>query len=92
MKALCLKQSGSCVLEACSLLKSLLKRNFPYETFSSNFLRRRSFEALRVAICEGLCIQQGLFYQQLRKNLMTIAGASRIAALKKFRNSSLEMF
>ena len=31
-------------------------------------------------------------YQRLTKNLMTIAVANRIALLKKFRNSPLEMF
>ena len=41
-------------------LAALLKRNFPYETFSSNFLRSRSFKVLRVVTCEGLRIQQGL--------------------------------
>ena len=30
-------------------LTALLKRNFPFETFFSEFLRSRSFEVLRVA-------------------------------------------
>ena len=71
-------------------LKALLKRNFLYETFSSKFLRSHSFEVFWVASCERPYNKATL--SKVNRNLMTIAGANRIFALKKFRNSPSQMF
>ena len=71
-------------------LAALLKRKFLFETFSSKFLRSHSFEDLWVASCERLYNEATL--QRLTKNLMSFAGANRIFALKKFRNSPSQMF
>ena len=71
-------------------LAALLKRKFLFETFSSKFLRSHSFEDLWVGSCERLYNEATL--QRLTKNLMSFAGANRIFALKKFRNSPSQMF
>ena len=43
-------------------LAALIKRNFLYETFSSNFLRSRSFDVLRAAICDLSKIYERCMY------------------------------
>ena len=43
-------------------LAALIKRNFVYETFSSNFLRSRSFDVLRAAISDLSKIYERCMY------------------------------
>ena len=71
-------------------LAALSKRNFPYETFSSNFLRSRPLETLWVANVKDYTAR--LYCQWLTMNLTTCTGANKIAALKKSRNNPSEMF
>ena len=69
-------------------LAAILKKNFFYEIFSRKFLRSHSFEVLWVASCKRLYNKVTL----LTKNLITFTDTNRIFALKKFRNSSSQMF
>ena len=59
-------------------LAASVKRNFPFETYFSKFLRSCSFEVLWVASCERLYNKSLL--SRLTKNLMIFAGAHRIVA------------
>ena len=69
---------------------ALPKRNFLYETFSNKFLRSHYSSFCEQQVAKNYKTRP--LYQRLTKNLMTFAGRNRIFALKRFRNSSSQMF
>ena len=89
------------ILKACEWM-SWIRMSRPEKFWKNNLWGGRLLLDTRISFWEAVlsrCERQvvkdyrtRLLYQRLTKNLMAFAGAKRILALKKFRNSPSQMF